>query len=153
MSGEVFEYYTDLDEVFKERIAKLEENIGQAGLIRLFDRILGEGQKVAATTMRDRYHLHKTGETEKFEIMRESQLSGRVSAISKVVGYLEWGTRSPILPTNGAFLYFENLQGQLIRKRSVKGIEAQHNLRDQVLPAEERMLRRNVDEAISRAVS
>lgn len=147
------DYTTDLDEVLKGRIEKLEANVGRTGLTRLFDRILGEGHKVAVTTMRARTHTHNTGETEKFEIIRDSDLSGRVSAISKVVGFLEWGTRTPILPTNGEFLYFENLQGQLIRKRSVKGIEAQHNLRDQVLPAEDKMIRKEVNDAIERAVS
>jgi hypothetical protein len=151
--SEVLEYHTDLDEVLKDRIKKIEDNVGKTGLVRLFDRILGEGHKVAVTTMRDRYHLHGTGETEKFEIVRDTDLSGRVSAISKVVGYLEWGTPTPILPKNGEFLYFENLQGQLIRVRSVKGIEAQHNLRDQVLPAEDRMIRKEVDEAVAKAVA
>jgi hypothetical protein len=151
--NEILEYHTDLDEVIKDRVAKIEANVGRSGLVRLFDRILGEGYKLAVTAMRERYHLHKTGETEKFEIVRDTELKGKVSAISKVVGLLEWGTRTPILPTNGEFLYFENLQGQLIRKRSVKGIEAQHNLRDQVIPAEDRMIRREVDDAIARAVS
>jgi hypothetical protein len=150
---ETINFETDLNEILKERIAKIEENVGKTGLISLFNRILGEGHKVAVTTMRERYHVHGTGETEKFEIVRDSDLSGRISAISKVVGYLEWGTPTPILPTHGEFLYFQNLQGQLIRKRSVKGIAAQHNLRDKVLPAEDRMIKHEVDLAISKAVS
>ena len=99
--NETLEYHTDLDEVLKARIAKIEANVGRSGLVRIFDRILGEGQKVAVTAMRERYHIHKTGETEKFEIVRDTELKGKVSAISKVVGFLEWGTRTPILPMNG----------------------------------------------------
>ena len=152
-------YTTDLDEVLKGRIEKLEANVGRTGLVRLFDRLLGEGQKVAVTTMRDRYHLHNTGETEKFEIRRDTPLSGRVSAISKIVGYVEWGTGvygphgTPIVPKTCKVLKFQDFSGNWISKRSVQGTPAQHNLRDQVLPAEDRMIRRDVDEAIARAVS
>jgi hypothetical protein len=154
-----FEFQTDLDETLRDRIKKIEENVGGAGLVRLFDRILGEGHKTAVTTMRDRYHLHNTGETEKFEIVRDSPLSGRINAISKIVGYLEWGTGiygpngTPIVPKTCKVLKFQDFTGQWVSKHSVQGTKPQHNMRDQVLPAEDRMIRREVDEAIAKAVS
>jgi hypothetical protein len=150
--SDVLEYSTDLDQVLKERIKRIESQLGHAGLTRIMSVLLGKGHGIAVKKMRERGHMHKTGETEKFEILRDGDLAGRVSAISKVVGYLEWGTPSLILPENGEFLYFENLQGELIRKRSVKGIAAQHNLRDLVLPAEDRMIREEVDNACKKAV-
>ena len=150
---------TDLGEVLRERVAKIEKNVGSAGLVSLFSRILGEGHKTAVTIMRDRYHLHNTGETEKFEIRRDTPLSGRVSAISKIVGYLEWGTGiygphgTPIVPKTCKVLKFQDFSGNWISKRSVQGTPAQHNLRDIVLPAENNMIVREVDAACERAVS
>jgi hypothetical protein len=160
------EYQTDLTEVIKERVAKIDANVGHAGLVSLMSRILGEGHKTAVETMRARPHSHNTGETEKFEMTRLSPLSGKISAMSKIVGYLEWGTgiygpmhypiqatHTPANPARGAYLRFKGMGGEYIFRKWVAGIQPQHNIQDRVLPAENKMLVDEVDAACLRAVS
>ena len=160
------EFETDLTEVIKDRVAKIEAAVGRTGLVNLMSRLLGEAHKVATETMRARPHKHMTGETEKFEMTRLSPLSGRVSAMSKIVGYLEWGTgvygplhypiyatHTPANPSRGAYLRFEGVGGEMIFRKYVAGIQPQHNIQDRVLPAEDKMLRDEVDAACKKAVS
>jgi len=160
------EYETDLTQVIKERVSKIEAAVGRTGLVNLMSRLLGQAHKTAVETMRARPHKHMTGETEKFDMVRLSPLSGKVSAVSKLVGYLEWGTgvygpmhypiyatHTPANPSRGAYLRFQGATGEMIFRRYVLGIEPQHNIQDLVLPAEDKMLREEVEAACQKAVS
>lgn len=143
--SEVLNFEID-KQAWDDLVNRLNANLAPAQQHRLLDELAVRSHKITVEQMRARAHRHGAGITEKWEVSSPTADSREVRAVSPVVGYLEWGTPTPVLPTHGEFLYFENLEGQLIRKRSVRGITAQHNVERLVLPKVEAECLRRMEE-------
>jgi hypothetical protein len=144
---------TEVDKQAWDKIYKrIQDNLSHEQQKKLLNQLAILANDIAITEMRNRSHKHGTGETEKFLVREINSDTKEVYAISPVVGYLEYGTKDHG-PSNKEFLYFENTDGQLIRKRQVKGIPAQHNVQKLVIPKVTPALLSRINEVIDLVVA
>jgi len=120
---------------FEKQLAEMREALSPKQQNMLLDQVALE-----ARTMLVNATPKRPGNTQD-SWRSESPADGvrEVVSSSKVTSMLEYGTPrgnpgALIFPTNGDFLYFKNQEGNLIRKRSVHGMQPRHFIK-KTMPA------------------
>ena len=139
-------------EAWDAAMQRVDEELSPAQQHKLLNDLAMRARNTAVIEMRNRPHRHKTGETEKFLVRDVDQDTKEVYAVSPVVFYLEYGTVRHGA-ANGEFLYFENTSGQLIRKREVAGIDAQHNVEKLVIPRVGQVLLERINQVVEKVAN
>lgn len=144
--AEDFEVKVDATE-WNELMSKIQEKLGPEAQQRLMDKIaLIAQRKLVELTPK------KTGGTRRaWQIEQPNPNSRVILNVSPVMGYLEFGTKAHG-PVSGDFLFFKNQNGQLIRKRWVAGIEAQHII-EKYIPEFEKMTLEEIEKALDEALA
>ena len=135
---------------FQDQLAKIRNRLSDTQKGRLLDEVALE-----ARTMLINATPKRSGNTQDaWQVIKTGEHSRTVVNSSKVASMLEYGTPrgnpgALIFPSNGDFLYFKNQEGNLIRKRSVHGMQPRHFIK-KTMPAITQMFMDKVQALVER---